>query len=73
MTQQEVTDYILKFVKSMNEKRVHVNYRMVQANVKSALKRDVSIRTIRRYRKEYGIRWKKACEITLRDGQYIFS
>jgi hypothetical protein len=73
MTQQEITDYILEFVKSMNEKRAHVNYRMVQANVKSTLKRDVSIRTIRRYGKECGIRWKKAREITLRDGQYIFS
>ena len=68
MTQQEVADHILEFVKSLNEKRMHVNYRTVQAHVKFELKREVPIRTIRRYGKECGIRWLKTREVTPRDG-----
>jgi transposase len=72
MTQQEVEQYILEFVESMNRKRVQVNYKMVQEHVESELKRKVSIRTIRRYGKSCGIRCKKTREITSRDGSHIF-
>ncbi|CAF3402309.1 unnamed protein product [Rotaria sp. Silwood2] len=72
MTQQEVENYILDFVKSMNNQRIPVNYKKVQAYVESSLKREVSIRTIRRYGKECGIRWKKTRELTLRDDDDIF-
>lgn len=68
MTQQEVQKYIVDFVKSMNSQRARVTYKMVQAHVKSSLKREVSIRTIRRYGKECGIRWKRTRELTPRDG-----
>ncbi|CAF2860573.1 unnamed protein product [Rotaria sp. Silwood2] len=72
MTQQEVKDYILEFVKSMNNKRVYVDYQMVQTHIKFVLKREVPIRTIRRYGKESGIKWKKTRGITLRDADKIF-
>jgi hypothetical protein len=37
MTQQEVKNYILDFVKSMNNQRIPVNYKKVQAHVESSL------------------------------------
>ncbi|UJR18616.1 hypothetical protein I4U23_005524 [Adineta vaga] len=71
MTEQEVNDYIVEFVKSKNNEHVHINYKMVQAHIESALKRHVPIRTVRRYGKEHGIKWKKTRELTLRDvGQF---
>ena len=69
MTQEEVKKHILQFVESMNIKRVHVNYKIVQAQIKSVLKQEVPIRTIRQYGKDNGIKWKKTRETTLRDGQ----
>src|SRR4051812_46558003 len=45
MTPQEVDQYILEFVKSMNRKRVQVNYKSVQAHIESQLNRKVPIRT----------------------------
>ncbi|CAF4035503.1 unnamed protein product, partial [Rotaria sordida] len=73
MTQQEVKVYILEFVKSMNNKSVYVDYKKVHAHMKFVLKREVSIRTLRRYGKESGIKWKKKTrEITLRDADEIF-
>ncbi len=64
----EVKSYILEFVILINKKRVYVDYKMVQALVKSVLKREVPIHTIRRYSKESGIKWEKPRDITLRDG-----
>lgn len=72
MTPQEVDQYILEFVKSMNRKRAQVNYKSVQAHIESQLNRKVPIRTIRRYGKSCGIKWRKTRQITSRDGSYIY-
>ncbi|CAF5053848.1 unnamed protein product, partial [Rotaria sp. Silwood1] len=72
MTQEDVKDHILEFVESMNNKHVYVNYKIVQAHIKSVLKREVPIRTIRQYGKDNGIKWKKTRETTLRDADDSF-
>ena len=71
MTTQEVKQYILKFVESMNRKRVQVNYKLVQAHIESQLNVKVSLRTIRRYGKSCGIKWRKTRQMTSLDVSYI--
>lgn len=56
----------------MNRKRVQVNYKLVQAHIESQLDRKVTLRTIRRYGKPCGIKWRKTREITSRDGSYTY-
>ncbi|CAF1480254.1 unnamed protein product [Rotaria sordida] len=72
MTRQQVRHYILEFVGLMNNKYVAVDYNVSQEHIESVLKRKVPIRTIRRYGKECGIKWKKPSEITSRDAENSF-
>lgn len=59
ITPQEVDEYILELVKSMNHKHTQVNYKFVQAHIKCELNTKVPIRTIRRFGKSRGIKWRK--------------
>jgi len=68
MIPQEVKQYVLEFVESMNLQLVQVNYKIVQTYIESQLNRKVPIRTIRRYGKSCGLKWSKTRQITSRDG-----
>ncbi|CAF0985160.1 unnamed protein product [Didymodactylos carnosus] len=68
MTKQEVTRYILNFVKRKNRQYKPVDYRTVQSHIDTSLHRKVPLSTIQRYgRKECGIKSKQTNELIPRD------